>query len=517
MANILVGSSNIVRFYSASSFSKVRQYTVVRCTEEASFKATLEDIEDKSNVLISTIENFIASRVRGDNSNIKDKVAEAVIYFLTTIQEAATASPRSKFAVVMPLQRPALKWYQQYLPDIESAVSEGICQMKLDNVARIDCISAFSQAFEKDGVHLTKQSGKTFLSLILDLAETYFKAELVTLEDLNDHDDDDQDDEVEDGEVDTRRAGRSKVMPTEVRGLRDTNNRLSKLESEMMRKRLSDNLMFARMREEMDAAANKSKEDRVVISGIVSKQPIPVENGERIARLREIATDIFKFLIPDFNGNISFVSQGKGQGRALPMLEVRLELVESAAAIRKSYSEKNKLKQLVGDHERLFISNSVSLATRVRIDILKAIAKKISNDEEQAYVVGFISRPIMHLRKKSDRRDVKPNKSYTFVDAVENFGHLIFRSDLDSAYNRAGNAFKGQLQQNFIVLHDEKQVSWSQPDHRSVRGSRGSSDRGARGSGTPRGRGRGDGSRTHSFKRQGDNLENDGRDKQKRV
>ena len=75
--------------------------------------------------------------------------------------------------------------------------------MKLDNVARIDCISAFSQAFEKDGVHLTKQSGKTFLSLILDLAETYFKAELVTLEDLNDEDDD-QDDEVEDGEVDTR-------------------------------------------------------------------------------------------------------------------------------------------------------------------------------------------------------------------------------------------------------------------------------------------------------------------------
>jgi hypothetical protein len=180
----------------------------------------------------------------------------------------------------MPLQRPALKWYQQYLPDIESAMSEGICQMKLDNVARIDCISAFSQAFEKDGVPLIKQSGKSFLSLILDLAETYFKAELVTLEDLNDDDDDDQDDEVEDGEVDTRRAGRSKVMPTEVRGLRDTNNRLSKLESEMMRKRLSDNLMFARMREEMDAAANKSKEDRVVISGI-SSYLLRTERGSR--------------------------------------------------------------------------------------------------------------------------------------------------------------------------------------------------------------------------------------------
>jgi hypothetical protein len=209
MANILVGSSDIVRFYSAPYFSGVRQYTVVRCTEEASFKATLEDIGDKSNVLISTIENFIASRVKSDkDKDIKDKVAETVIQFLATIKEAATASPQSKFAVVMPLQRPALKWYQQYLPEIESAVGEGICQMKLDNVARIDCISAFSQAFEKDGVHLIKQSGKSFLSLILDLAETYFKAELVTLEDLN-NDDDNQEDEVEEGEV-PRRAGGSK-------------------------------------------------------------------------------------------------------------------------------------------------------------------------------------------------------------------------------------------------------------------------------------------------------------------
>jgi hypothetical protein len=55
MSNILIGSSNVVRFYKASSFSDVRQYTMVRCTEESSFKATMEDIEDKSVLRCSSL------------------------------------------------------------------------------------------------------------------------------------------------------------------------------------------------------------------------------------------------------------------------------------------------------------------------------------------------------------------------------------------------------------------------------------------------------------------------------
>jgi len=508
MANILVGSSNVVRFYRSGSFPEIRQYTMVRCTEETSFKAFLEDIEDKSNVVISTIENFITARVRDDKQDIKTIATNTVKEFLACVGGAATKHPDSKFAIVMPLQRPAVKWYQQHLSTIEGAMSEGITRMKKDNVVKIDCISSLSQIFESDGVHLTPQSGKCFLEIALEQAEVFFKAQVVNI---------DEDGELGDEEDEVQTLGRKKAAETssgsasasrsvESRGLRDTNNRLSKLEAEMMRRKLADNLMFARIREEMDAAANKSKEDRVVISGLVSKLPLPVDHKERIERLREMAMEIFNFLIPDFQGKISFVSLGKGNGKVIPMLEVRLELVESAAAIRKSFAEKNKQKLLTGDYERLFISNSVSLATRVRIDILKAIAKKITTDDDQAYVVGFISRPIMHLRKRSAARNTKPHKSYTFVDAVENFGQQIYASDLESAYNRAGKAFKGQLQQNFIVLHDEKQVEWERSDFYSTRTSGGYSGRGARGSGTPRGRG--DGHRTSSLKRHGEALEN---------
>jgi hypothetical protein len=193
----------------------------------------------------------------------------------------------------------------------------------------------------------------------------------------------------------------------------------------------------------------------VVLSGLVSKAPIPVETSAKIEALRKIASDVFNFLIPDFDGKISFVSQGKAQGLMLPMLEVRMEKTESAAAIRKAFALKSKQGKLTGDFAKLFVSNSVSLATRVRIDVMKAIARKVTNDEIQAYVVGFISRPIMHLRKKSDGRDVKPHKSYTFTEAIENYGQLIYAADLENAYTRAGSAFKGVMQQNFVVLHDK--------------------------------------------------------------
>jgi hypothetical protein len=521
MSNILVGSSNVARFYRASSFKGVREYTMVRCTEEASFRATLEDIDDGSNVVMSVIKNFISSRVRGDQPDVDSLVTATIKDYLKTIKDAATKNPGSKFAVVMPLQRPSLKWYQDKLLMIETAMAEGVTQMKLDNVVRVDCISVFSQMFEQDGVHLTKEAGKCFLSVTLELAEAFFKAELVDLADAQ---------EDEDGEASASEVEEDGGGSVNNRELAETRNRLSKLEDDLMKRKLADNLMFARIREELDTAANKSKEDRIVMSGIVSKQPLPEETRARIERLKEIAKGVFEFLIPRFDGKISFVSQGKGQGRLLPMLEVRFEKVESAAAIRKSFADKNKNKMLTGDYEKLFISNSVSLATRVRIDILKVIAKKITNNEDQAYVVGFISRPMLHLKKKTDRRDTKPYKTLTFVDAVESFGRLIYASDLESAYNRAGKAFAGQLQQNFVVLHDEKQAPpaagpWGYPSYRGERGRRGGSGRG-RGFGTPRGSGaaRGHGApggsgytKSQSVKRSRERLENEGGSKVKKT
>ena len=482
MSNLLVGSSNIVRFYKAQDFSRYRTYTVARCTEVNSFIAIMEEATDQ-NIVISVIENFVANTVRSNPSGeVAQMVEDTANNFLKIVKDAAIRLPDSKFAVGMPLQRPSLPWYQDIHLTLRSQLETGIVDMRLDNVSRIDCISILTQDFGPDQVHLTETSGKGFLNFILNQSETFFNAANIDLT---------RDDPSTD--------------PTSDPSIKD---RMDRLEAAFRTRNISDNLVMARLREELDAGANKVKEDRVVINGLVCKEALPTEIRAKTEVLREIAMKVFNFLIPDFRGKITFISQGKSASTPLPMVEARLDKVEFALAIRKAFAEKSKSKLLTGDYEKLFITNSVNLATRVRIDILKSIAQKVNSDHVRAYVVGFISRPVMHVRKVS----AGSQKTLTFVDAIMSYGNLIRPADLASAYKRAGVAFDGQLQQNFVIMTEsEREDCWtensgtstpagtattsyfrssgtSRPYRGSDRGSRGyrghrGYDRGARGSG----------------------------------
>ena len=51
------------------------------------------------------------------------------------------------------------------------------------------------------------------------------------------------------------------------------------------------------------------------------------------------------------------------------------------------------------------------------------------------------------------------NRAYTFTDAIIRFGQILNKHDLDDAYKRAGTAFRGQLEQHFVVLRDWKRAS----------------------------------------------------------
>jgi hypothetical protein len=76
-----------------------------------------------------------------------------------------------------------------------------------------------SQSFTTDGVHLTADSGRTFMNMLLYNAENFFETEAINLEE-------DQD-----------------------------------------KRRFNSNLVMARLREDMDAISNGNKEDKMIITG----------------------------------------------------------------------------------------------------------------------------------------------------------------------------------------------------------------------------------------------------------
>ena len=125
------------------------------------------------------------------------------------------------------------------------------------------------------------------------------------------------------------------------------------------------------------------------------------------------------------------------------------------------------------DTGKFFLSNSVTLGTRVRLEILRSIAKECSNAEEDFFAIGFTSRPVLQVKKRNGSGQF----ALTFVDAVVRYGGRVGESDLGLAYERAGVTFKGQMQQNFVVLSERgvriggggggKGKGWNWPPKRS--------------------------------------------------
>ena len=90
---------------------------------------------------------------------------------------------------------------------------------------------------------------------------------------------------------------------------------------------------------------------------------------------------------------------------------------------------------------------------------MKAIVKQFTGkDDLEMYVAAYTSRPVLKIKNtKSQNTSV-----HTFTDAILRFGKKMDLNSLDDAYRRAGRAFTGNMEQNFVVLTDNKRVPAAQ-------------------------------------------------------
>jgi hypothetical protein len=433
MTGVLIGSSNVYKFYRTDVHKSNNTYSMVRCTDINNFKAVMNNLEDDDkHVIISVVENFLSSAARNESSTegYLQKMGETMDQYLKILKETAARMPATRFAVADPISRPIYEWYQTNFEAIELSFAEGITWMKQNNISRVKAMPHGCQQFEADGVHLTEASAQIFIETMLKESELFFAAKLVDL--------------VEEERMEVQ---------TEPSPMERLEKRLEALENKVTDRLMNDNLIFARLKEDFDWTANKAKEDRVIITGITSRSAPPTNPEERRIWMGKIVQDIFDTLIPGFTGKVIFINQMKNKGSQIPMVEVKLENVKAAHDIRTAFADKKKNKADLG---RIFIANSVTLATRVRVDILKAIARKICSLEISAHAVPFISRPVMHVRSTDAAEVWSAPKTYSFIEAVTRFGHLVKQFDLAEAHRRAGNSFKGQLEQHFIVLREAR-------------------------------------------------------------
>ena len=97
------------------------------------------------------------------------------------------------------------------------------------------------------------------------------------------------------------------------------------------------------------------------------------------------------------------------------------------------------------------MTTNATLATRVRGEVLKAIAKKCRNDQHRIFAYPHETKPYLREVNTITRKE----KALTYTEAAQKYGEELDRHDLKQAYLKAKRMFDGQLSQTFLILFDE--------------------------------------------------------------
>ena len=445
MSTIVIGSSNLKRFYPDLEEKLRKSISMQKCTTMDTFKVRMNELdEDDKGIIISVIENFVCDNVgeAKEAEEIEAKMKQTLEEFVEVLKATATKLKTSKFVVVEPMKRPGVKWYNNRIVEYTKAYATAVQNLGLLNIKLISWDDLPVQTFDDAGVHLVKAAGTRFFVAVMAYAEHFFDIVSVDL--------------VEEAMDDT--AG-GPVASGSGAGTKDLTlqEQIDRINKETKARRHNDSMVTARILEKLDYDINIKKEDKLIVLGLESKSAMPNEKNEQKKWLVDLVGAAFDSVLPDSSKGVAFVTPGRKIEKGVPtMCEVRMKDKTLAIALRKEFAKQRRIDgaQARVDFGKLFIANSVTLATRVRSDILTAIAKRCSSDIEDFFVIGFTSRPLLQVKRK----DGPGQYALTFVDAISRFGAGVTKGELQVAYGRARESFNGQLQQNFVVLHENEGV-----------------------------------------------------------
>jgi len=494
MSNLLFGSSNICRHFDrahASGRFAGRNLQLIRCTQKSVLDAHLVTLTDARLIVTSVLENFIMDVCNGVGEDEVQLFAhQQITAHVEDLHSVIGRLPDLTVLIMPPMFRSTPSWYGPYLTDLQSFLSSEVTRVGSDRMAICPPFLVLPSLLEDDGVHLTPVGGDRLMTHI----DSALNSLLIEVEEGSTAGDVQ---EVNPGSPEPAHpadqiskildvVSRSSAKLESISALSGTVTNLTQstanFESYVRRRFKKDDFIFARMKEESDAIVNRAREDRVVITGLPSPAVASSSHAAKKTHYTEVINRLITLacLEADPLPRVVDLYINLRKDRGLPLVEVRLDSASGAGLFRREGVRLAKAKN--EEFASLFFSNSVTQSTRVRIDILKEIAKKLTTKTEVGYVQGFLSRPVLQYRIREGERSSADGtgRSYNFVDAVAKFGSRLSHRDLSTAYARAGDTFTGALSQYFVVLSDDVVIRGRSANRMPL------GRRGGRGGGIPR-------------------------------
>ncbi len=414
-----MASSNASSFYASGVFPQFPAYTMVPVQHPAEFARQLGMLPPTCNVVVSALENFVeqgASLVELDSEK-QQRMLDVVWQFSLELVRAAASRPASKFLVASPLPRPGNAWMARNRLAIERALAMALeHQPALENVKPLAPVAEELLAFDRDGIVLAPATGKNYVRHLLEQSEGWF------------------------GEAASGSSRRSaselaeETLPLQVDEVSEGTSG-GALEDEV-----------ARNSEEADTAANRSAEHSTLVVGLLDRGSLPEDPEEEGRMLRCLALELCRRLKPGFQGEVASAYAVNRDRPGRFAFRFQLDSRSRAREIRELFHQLSSRGNLPGDLAGTVLSPVLTVGTLVRVDILKAIARKLSGWGPKAFVMTWLPQPLLFYPSLGF--------AHSFVEAARVHGHLLSRSDLGAAYHQASIRFEGLLKLHFLVLED---------------------------------------------------------------
>jgi len=228
-----------------------------------------------------------------------------------------------------------------------------------------------------------------------------------------------------------------------------------------------DLLLFAKHEEAIDSAKNERNLDKVLFSGVYI-EALEGSMDTKIPLMKTAVNNIlasFMDLPTDDEGSkvyprIVFISHLNPQVKSnWRVIEARFESKDVANRIRETFGKKRKEMRVSGviaeGLKGVGINLSLTKETKVRIEVMKALAKIINSNttaEVNSFVLQYMPKPMLKIAiKKSET--VTYTRVYSYTDSIEyvrQAGYPIHDQDLIEAYSKAGNM--KNLEHKFVLL-----------------------------------------------------------------
>jgi hypothetical protein len=134
-------------------------------------------------------------------------------------------------------------------------------------------------------------------------------------------------------------------------------------------------------------------------------------------------------------------------------LEIKLNNREIVNKIKRIFREMKRDNVRVPDD--MYVTHNYTAATRVRVEVMKAIIKECAKNEERMILNQLCNRPFIRIANTAS----KVEKMLTFTDLIEAYGHRLEDKDLETANKRAGYKFRGQMEQIIGILKEKEEMN----------------------------------------------------------